>query len=83
MTDGVALAPPASSRHLEEYIEVPQCQPATSQVCPQSPGVRFTAAQDDRLRAQFTANANHCSDILVRFNIDNYPQSDWLEHSEW
>jgi hypothetical protein len=75
---GVALAPPAAALHLEQYIEVPQCQPATSQVCAQSPEVRFTAGQDD-LQVQFTANANHCSDILVRFNVDNYPQGDWLQ----
>ncbi len=77
-TIGVSLAPPAAALHLEQYIEVPQCQPATSQECPQSPEVRFTAGQNDRIQAQFTANANHCSDILVRFNVDNYPQGDWL-----
>src|SRR5690349_8880463 len=71
---GVALAPPAAALHVEQYIEVPQCQPATSQACPQSPEVRFTAGQDERFQVQFTANANHCSDILVRFNVDNYPQ---------
>jgi hypothetical protein len=75
---GVALAPPAAALHIEQYIEVPQCQPATSQVCAQSPEVKFTAGQGDSLQVQFTANANHCSDILVRFNVDNYPQSDWL-----
>jgi hypothetical protein len=80
-TAGLVLAPPAAALHVEQYIEVPQCQPATSQVCPQSPEVRFTAGQNDRIQAQFTANANHCSDILVRFNVDNYPQSDWLRAS--
>jgi hypothetical protein len=75
---GVALAPPAAALHLEQYIEVPQCEPATSQDCPQSPEVRFTAGRDDRLQARFTANANHCSDLLVRINVDNYPQTDWL-----
>jgi hypothetical protein len=78
---GIALAPPAAALHVEQYIEVPQCQPATAQICPQSPEVRFTAGQNDRIQAQFTANANHCSDILVRFNVDNYPQSDWLRVS--
>lgn len=77
-TTGLVLAPPAAALHVEQYIEVPQCQPATSQVCPQSPEVRFTAGQNDRIQAQFTANGNHCSDILVRFNVDNYPQGDWL-----
>lgn len=75
---GIGLAPSAAALHLEQYIEVPQCQPATGQECPQSPEVRFTASQNDRLQAQFTGNANGCSDILVRFNVDQYPQGDWL-----
>ncbi len=77
-TTGLVLAPPAAALHVEQYIEVPQCQPATSQECPQSPEVRFTAGQNDRIHAHFTANSNQCSDILVRFYVDNYPQSDWL-----
>jgi hypothetical protein len=80
-TVGIALAPPAAALHIDQYMEVPQCQPATAQICPQSPEVRFTAGQNDRIQAQFTANANHCSDLLVRFNVDNYPQSDWLRVS--
>jgi hypothetical protein len=75
---GIAFAPPAAALHVEQYIEVPQCQPATTQVCSQSPEVNFTAGQNDSIQAQFTANANHCSDLLVRFNVDNYPQGDWL-----
>ncbi len=75
----VLLAPPVSAVQLTQYIEVPQCQPANGQMCAQSPEVAFTAAQGDRLRIQFTANANHCADILVRFNIDNYPQGDWQQ----
>lgn len=78
---GVALAPPAAALHLEQYIEVPQCEPATGQLCPQSPEVEFTAGQNDRLQAQFTANSDGCSDALVRINVDNYPQSDWLRVS--
>ena len=77
-TAGLVFAAPAAALHIEQYIEVPQCQPATSQVCPQSPEVKFTAGQNEQIQAQFTANGNHCSDILVRFNVDNYPQSDWL-----
>lgn len=80
-TAGLALAPSAAALHVEQYIEVAQCQPATSQLCPQSPEVPFTAGQNDKLQAQFTANSNHCSDILVRFNVDNYPQGDWLRAS--
>lgn len=76
---GLVLAPPAAAElHLEQYIEVPQCEPATGQRCPQSPEVRFTAGEGDKLQAKFTGNANGCSDALIRFNIDGYPQSDWL-----
>lgn len=75
---GLVLAPPAAAVHLEQYIEVPQCTPPSGQDCAQSPEVKFTAGQNDSFRAQFTANANHCSDLLVRFNVDNHPQSDWL-----
>jgi hypothetical protein len=75
---GVALAPPAAALHVEQYIEVPQCQPNTSQECPQKPEVKFTAGQNEDIQAQFTANANHCSDISVRFLVDGYPQGDWL-----
>src|SRR6185437_8391094 len=80
-TAGVLLAPSAAAAvHVEQYIEVPQCQPATSQECPQTPEVTYTADQENgQVRAQFTANANHCSDISVRFSRDGYgPMSDWL-----
>jgi hypothetical protein len=73
---GVAFAAPAFAVHLEQYIEVPQCQPNTSQECPQRPEVKFTAGQNESIDARFTANANHCSDILVRFLVDGYPQGD-------
>jgi hypothetical protein len=33
------------------------------------------------LLASFTANTNGCSDAFIRFNISNYPQSDWLRVS--
>jgi hypothetical protein len=75
------LAPSATAAvHVEQYIEVSQCQPATSQDCPQVPTVTYTADQGNALiRAQFTANANHCSDISIQFSRDGYgPMSDWL-----
>jgi hypothetical protein len=75
---GIAFAPPAAALHVEQYIEVPQCQPATSQECPQKPEVKFTAGQNESIQVQFTANANHCSDISVRILVDGYPQGDWL-----
>jgi hypothetical protein len=75
---GVTFAAPALAVHLEQYIEVPQCQPATSEDCPQVPQVPFTSVKGEGLQYQFTANANHCSDIFVRFVLDNYEQGDWL-----
>jgi hypothetical protein len=74
----VTFAAPALAVHLEQYIEVPQCQPATSEQCPQIPQVTLTSVKGEELQAQFTANANHCSDIFVRFLLDGYPQSDWI-----
>ena len=42
---GVTFAAPALAVHLEQYIEVPQCQPATSEDCPQIPQVTFTSVK--------------------------------------
>jgi hypothetical protein len=78
-TAGVVLAPPAAAAvHVAQYVEVPQCQPNTSQLCPQEPEVKFTADHNDAVHARFTANANHCSDILVRFLVDHYPQGNFM-----
>src|SRR5690242_12470464 len=78
---GVALAPPAAAGlHLEQHVEVPQCQPATGQDCPQMPQVKFTGDQKV-IELQYTADANGCSDALFRFNVDNYPQTDWIRDS--
>jgi hypothetical protein len=73
----LALASPASAESIEQYIEVPQCQPATSQVCPQEPEVNFTAGNGtsgEFVDVQFTANQNHCSDLIVHIFNDGYPQ---------
>ena len=75
---GVTFAAPALAVHLEQYIEVPQCQPATSEDCPQVPQVTFTSEKGEGIHAQFTANANHCSDISVRILLDGYPVGDWI-----
>jgi hypothetical protein len=70
----LALASPASAVNIEQYIEVPQCQPATSQLCPQEPEVNFTTDSGGFVDVQFTANQNHCSDIIVHVFVDRYPQ---------
>jgi hypothetical protein len=68
----LALASPASAVNIEQNIGVAQCQPATSQVCPQEPGVNFTTDSAQFVDIQFTANQNHCSDIIVHVSIDGY-----------
>lgn len=71
----LALASPASAVNIEQYVEVAQCQPATSQVCPQEPEVNFTRDSGGFVDVQFTANQNHCSDIIVYVSIDGYVPS--------
>jgi hypothetical protein len=79
------LAAPVSATGLaDQYVEVPQCQPNTSQTCPQEPEVPFTTPAGAKVQPSFTANANHCSDIQVRFLKDDpsttwYPASDWMQ----
>jgi hypothetical protein len=81
----LGLAAPVSATGLvDQYVEVPQCQPNTSQSCPQEPEVPFTIPDGSKAQPSFTANANHCSDIKVRFLKDNptttwYPASDWMQ----
>src|ERR1044072_8141124 len=78
----VGLAPPAAAEvHVEQYIEVAQCEPATGQDCPQHPSVNFHLNRTEDVVARFTANANGCSDADIRFLRDNYPQSDWMRIS--
>jgi hypothetical protein len=52
--------------------------PNTSQLCAQEPEVKFTAGYKESIGARFTVNANHCSDILVRFLIDHYAQGNFM-----
>jgi hypothetical protein len=42
--------------------------------------VNFTGDQKN-IVLQYTSNANGCSDVLLRFNVDNYPQTDWIRNS--
>ena len=66
----LALAAPASAKPYvqDSYIEVPQCQPATSQLCPQIPTASVGAIMSPTVT--FTANSNHCSDIIAHVFID-------------
>jgi hypothetical protein len=66
----LTLAGPASAKPFEQddYIEVPQCQPATTQLCPQIP----TASVGSVLApsVSFTANNNHCADMIAHIIAD-------------
>ena len=80
---GVALAGPASAKPFaqDSYIEVPQCQPATSQLCPQIPTASVGAIMSPTVT--FTANTNHCSDIIAHVFIDGVEfGSDLLDPGE-
>jgi hypothetical protein len=80
---GVAVAGPASAKPYvqDSYIEVPQCQPATSQLCPQIPTASVGAIMSPAV--SFTANTNHCSDIIAHVFIDGVEfGSDLLEPGE-
>jgi hypothetical protein len=79
----LALAGPASAKAFvqDSYIEVPQCQPATSQLCPQIPTASVAAIESPTVT--FTANTNHCSDIIAHIFIDGSEfGSDLLEPGE-
>src|SRR5690348_17151938 len=67
---GLALAGPASAKPFSQdsYIDVPQCQPATSQLCPQIPTASVGPIMSPTVT--FTANSNHCSDIIAHVFID-------------
>jgi hypothetical protein len=79
----LALAAPASAKPFtqDSYIEVPQCQPATAQLCPQIPTASVGAVMSPTV--SFTTNSNHCSDIIAHIVIDGVEVgSDLLEPGE-
>lgn len=79
----LALAGPASAKPYvqDSYIEVPQCQPATTQLCPQIPTASVGAIMSPTV--SFTANTNHCSDIIAHVFIDGVEVgSDLLDPGE-
>jgi hypothetical protein len=81
---GVGLAGPASAGVLlDQPLGVGQCQPNTSQRCPQEPEVNFTVPGGaGTVQASFTADAGHCSDINVRLIKDN-PDTGWYPFGDW
>jgi hypothetical protein len=73
----LALASPASPVNMDKYIEVPQCQPATSQLCPQIPTVSFDTNSERTIKVAFTGNRNGCSDIIAHIFFDG---AEWGSH---
>jgi hypothetical protein len=67
----LAFAGPASAAPLviNKYIEVPHCAQVGSELCPQVPGVTFDNHAKS-VNVNFTANANHCSDIIAHVMVD-------------
>lgn len=79
----LTLAGPAFAKPYvqDSYIEVPQCNPATSQLCPQIPTASVGPIMSPVV--SFTANSNHCSDIIAHIFIDGVEWgSDLLEPGE-
>lgn len=79
----VGFAGPASADTVvDQPLGVGQCQPNTSQTCPQEPRVDYTVPGPGQIRAHYTADPGHCSDIEVRMVGNNatygaYPISEW------
>jgi hypothetical protein len=79
----VGFAGPASADTVaDQAVGVAQCQPNTSQKCPQDAQVDYNVPADGLVQAHFTANANHCSDINVRL-IKDEPSTGWYPMSDW
>jgi hypothetical protein len=67
----LAFAGPASAapQVINKYIEVPHCTQVGSELCPQVPGLTFDNHAPS-VNVNFTANANHCSDIIAHVIVD-------------
>lgn len=67
----LAFAGPASAKLIvtDKYIEVPNCSPPGSELCPQIPSVTVNNGLFS-MKVEFTANSNHCSDIIAHIMVD-------------
>lgn len=66
----LAFAGPAAAVDTDRYIEVAQCATPQTQICKQIPSVSFTTKNERSIKVEFTANRNHCSDIVAHIFID-------------
>ncbi|RDH74733.1 hypothetical protein DVS77_30415 [Mycolicibacterium moriokaense] len=67
---GLALASAASAKPFtqDNYIDVPDCAQPQTQLCAQIPSASVGAVMAPSV--SFTANANHCSDIIAHVIVD-------------
>jgi len=67
---GLMLASPASAKPFvqDNYIEVAQCPQPQTQLCTQIPSASVGAVMSPTV--SFTANGNHCSDIIAHVIVD-------------
>jgi hypothetical protein len=67
---GLALAAPASAKPFtqDSYIEVPNCPQPQTQVCSTVPTATVGAVMAPAV--SFTANENHCSDMIAHIIVD-------------
>jgi len=69
----ISLAVTAAAKPLmdiDQYIEVPNCNVAEgTELCPQIPTVSVDPGTE-RMKVIFTANQNHCSDIIAHILVD-------------
>jgi hypothetical protein len=73
----LALAGPASATVIDQYIEVPQCAEPQTQWCEQIPTVNVRAKADGPWLVEFTANQNHCADMIAHIILDG---QEWGNH---
>jgi hypothetical protein len=66
----LAMAGPASATLINQYIEVPQCEQPQTQWCKQIPTVNVRAKANGPWLIEFTANGNHCADMIAHIIVD-------------
>lgn len=66
----LALATQASATVIDQYIEVPACDQPQTQLCTPVPTVPFRAKYDGPILVEFTANQNHCADMIAHIIVD-------------
>ncbi len=80
----VGFAGPASADTVvDQPLGVGQCQPNTSQTCPQEPQVNYILPGPGQIVAHYTADPGHCSDIEVRMSSDNPTYGSYAMMPNW